>query len=190
MKAEAVGRIIILTGCLIIISGLLFTTRGLCKEYRIQPEDILKISVWNHPDLDSEAEVDPRGVVSLPLIGEVTASGLTARQLEKKLTDLWGRDFIKNPAVRVHIEKKRFFVLGEVKNPGSYELVGRMTVLKAISMAGGFTDYAAEGSITVIRESGPTFQKLEIDLSKIKKGKARDVELRPGDVVNVPQSLF
>ena len=189
MKVAPGKTVIFLAGIAVLVWGL-FTPFAWSKEYRIQPEDILKISVWNHPDLDAEVEVDPRGIVSLPLIGEVAAAGLTSRQLEKKLAELWGKDFIKDPAVRVHVQKKRFFVLGEVKNPGDYELFGRMTVLKAISMAGGLTDYASQGSITIIRESGASFRKIEVDLSKIKKGKAPDVELRPGDVVNVSQSLF
>ena len=159
-------------------------------DYVIQPQDIMGITVWRNPDLDTEIEVDQDGYVPLPLLGKVKAAGLTLRQMEDELTRLWGGDFIKDPYVRVSLKKKQFFVLGEVKTPGSYEMVGNMTVLKAISMAGGFTDYAAEGSIYILRTKKSEPEKIEVDFSKIQKGRSEDIEIRPGDVVTVPQSFF
>jgi len=159
-------------------------------DYIIQPQDILGISVWRNPDLDTEIEVDQDGYVTLPLLGKVASSGLTLRQFEDELTKLWGRDYIKNPYVQVSLQQKQFFVLGEVKEPGSYEMVGNMTVLKAISMAGGFTSYAAEGSVFILRTKKTGPEKIEIDFSAIKKGQSPDIEIRPGDVVTVPQSFF
>lgn len=163
---------------------------GSSADYLIQPGDILGIAVWRNPDLDSESEVDPEGFIALPLLGKVAAAGSTARQLEEKLSLLWGADYIKDPHVRVHLQKKQFFVLGEVKEPGSYELVGNITVLKAISMAGGFTDFAREGAVIVLRGKNSEKQAITVDVGDIKKGRAEDFELLPGDIVTVPRSIF
>ena len=81
-------------------------------------------------------------------------------------------------------------MLGEVKEPGSYDLEGDMTVLKAISMAGGFADYAAKGSVYILRGKNSESKKIEIDISKIQKGKEEDIEIQPGDIITVPQSFF
>jgi protein involved in polysaccharide export with SLBB domain len=175
--------------CLALLFSVI-TAAAQPPDYVIQPQDILGISVWRNPDLDTEIEVDQDGYVPLPLLGKVVAGGLTLRQFEDELTKLWGRDYIKDPYVRVSLKKKQFFVLGEVDEPGSFEMVGNMTVLKAISMAGGFTAYAAEGGVYILRtkKSGP--EKIEIDFSAIQKGRSEDIEIRPGDVLTVPQSFF
>ena len=158
--------------------------------YLIHPQDTLDIKVWRNSDLDTEIEVDLEGNIRLPLLGKIKAGGLTVQQLEEKLTQLWGENYIKNPYVRVYIRKKKIYVIGEVKEPGSFELEGKVTVLKAISMAGGFTDYAAKGTVLVLRGSGVEAQKIKVDTSEIEKGGAPDLELQPGDVVTIPQSFF
>ncbi len=172
--------------------GILWIPRagGQPPDYVIQPQDSLEIKVWRNPDLDTVIEVAPEGNITLPLLGKVQVQGLTPRQLEALLTRLWGKDYLKNPYVRVYLSEKQFFVLGEVKKPGSYKLLGNITVLKSISTAGGFTDYAAQGSIYILRKSKAGTEKLEVNIPRIKKGKAEDIEIRPGDVVNVPQSFF
>ncbi|HOO77184.1 MAG TPA: polysaccharide biosynthesis/export family protein [bacterium] len=159
-------------------------------DYVIQPQDILGITVWRNQDLDTEVEVDQEGMITLPLLGKVQAGGLTPQKLEETLTRLWGENYIKNPYVRVRLQKKQFFVLGEVKEPGSFELVGNMTVLKAISMAGGFTDYAKEGSIRILRTDTGSPERIEVDIPRIQSGDVEDIEIRPGDVITVPQSFF
>lgn len=158
--------------------------------YVIQPQDILGITVWRNPDLDTETEVDQDGFIPLPMLGKVKASGFTIRQLEEELARLWGVDYIKDPYVRVSLRRKQFFVLGEVREPGAFELVGNMTVLRAISMAGGFTDFASRGGVYILRSGPSGTEKIETDIGGIQKGRAEDVEIRPGDVVTVPQSFF
>jgi len=160
------------------------------KSYLVQPRDVLEIKIWRHPDLDSIVEVDKDGNISLPLLGIVQVGDKTSQDIEADLTKLWGADYIKDPSVSVQIQKKKFFVLGEVKEPGSYDLEGDMTILKAISMAGGFADYAAEGSVYILRGKNSETAKIEIDISKIQKGQAEDIELQPGDIITVPQSFF
>ena len=188
-RGYAVSKKLVISICLAVF---LFGVPAIAQppDYIIQAQDILGIAVWRNPDLDTEIEVDQDGYVTLPLLGKVMTAGLTLRQFEDELTKLWGGDYIKDPYVRVSLQQKQFFVLGEVKEPGSYEMVGNMTVLKAISMAGGFTSYAAEGGVFILRtkKSGP--EKIEIDFSAIQKGQSEDIEIRPGDVVTVPQSFF
>ena len=90
--------------------GIILILMGL----RILVQDILEIKVWRNPDVDTEIEVDPEGNISLPLLGKVKATGNTPRQLEEELTRLWGRDYLKNPYVRVYLRKKQFFGLGDL----------------------------------------------------------------------------
>ena len=163
---------------------------GQGPDYVPQPQDILEITVWRNPDLTTEAEVDSEGNISLPLLGKVGVGGLTLRQLEDRLTELWGKDYLKNPHVRVALKTKQFFVLGEVKDPRAFDLAGNMTILKAISAAGGFTDFAKEGAVYIIRGNESERQKIDVDIDAIQKGKAPDIEIQPGDVITVPRSLF
>jgi polysaccharide export outer membrane protein len=158
--------------------------------YTIHPQDLLKITVWRHPDLETEAEVDAEGNVNLPLLGKVRAAGYTDGEMEAALAELWGKSYIKDPYIRVYIKNRKFFVLGEVKQPGDYDLEGRVTILMAVSMAGGFTDYGAEGNVYILRGRGENASKINVDINDIRKGKAPDIEIRPGDVITVPQSLF
>ncbi len=159
-------------------------------DYVLQPQDAVEISVWRHPDLDTDVEIDQHGYVSLPLVGKVKAAGMTLRELESELTRLWGEDYIKEPYVRVNLREKRFFVFGEVREPGAYEMMGNVTALRAISMAGGFTPYAAKRTIYILRDKPSGLESIEVDFSAIQRGRAEDVEIQPGDVVTVRQSFF
>lgn len=159
-------------------------------EYLIQARDTLSITVWRHPDLDTTVEVDAEGDIVLPMLGKVRAAGLTIRQLEKKLTGKWGRSYIKDPYVRISLPQKQFFVFGEVREPGSFELLGNMTVMRAIAAAGGFTDFAARRKVRIIRSGVTGFEMIEVNIPRIQAGRAEDTEIQPGDVISVPQSFF
>ncbi len=161
--------------------------------YVIKSKDVLSVKFYRHKDLDQEEiEVTPMGIVFMPLIGEVKASGLTTSQLEKKLMDMYSKDYLKNPYITVSVLSRRYYVLGEVKAPGAYPMVGNVTVLTAITQAGGFTDYAAKNNVTVIRNVGNVKKSITVNIDKIIKtgDTSSDVILQAGDVVNVPQSMF
>lgn len=161
--------------------------------YKIQPRDILAIKFYRHQDLDQEElEVAPDGTIFLPLIGETKVEGLTKNQFERQLMKIYSTDYLKNPYITVTVLSKRYYVLGEVKAPGAYPMMGNVTVLTAITQAGGFTDYAAENKVSVIRNDGGQKQTIRVNVDKIiKEGDTRyDVLLQPGDVVNIPQSAF
>lgn len=183
---------IIRTGIALSLLAVLIGSPGLAQPpgYVLQPQDVVEITVWRHSDLDTVVEVDQDGYISLPLAGKVKAVEMTVRELESELTRLWGDDYIKEPYVRVNLREKRFFVFGEVREPGSYELVGNITAMKAISMAGGFTPYAAKRTIHILRDTENGLESIEVDFSAIQRGRTEDVEIRPGDVVTVRQSFF
>lgn len=130
-------------------------SKPLPKEFLIGPEDVVEITVWRNQDLSRTTIVRPDGMISLPLIGDVQASELSAAQLAariaKRLTE-----FKENPAVSVSIKELNsyyVFVLGEVSKPGKLQLKSYTTVLQAISMAGSFTTYASKNKIQVIRNN-------------------------------------
>ncbi len=166
-------------------------------EYRIQPFDTLQITVFQEPDLTQKAKVSQQGKISYPLLGSVQISGLTIAEAEKKLTDLLGKDYLVHPRVTIAAEgnsARRVIVLGQVKSPGSYELPADepMTLLQAIAKSGGFTGTAAISRITIIRFENGKEQKIVVNMATIIKGgnRSKDIQLQPGDIVSVPETIF
>ena len=123
------------------------------KEFLLGPEDILEVSVWRNQDLSRSVVVRPDGKISLPLIGDVQASGLNASQVAAKIAARL-TEFKENPTVSVSLKEVNsyfIFVLGEVLKPGKYPLKSYVTVLQGVSMAGGFTPFASKNRMQVIR---------------------------------------
>lgn len=150
--------------------------------YRLGPGDEIRVMVYGHTDLSGEFEVDGMGRVSLPLIQEVNAEGLTPRELEQAITDKLKPDFLKNPKVSVDVLNYRpFYIFGEVKKPGSYAYVNGMTVVNAIAMAGGYTYRAKENNVLIIRAK---------DVDREKNPADHDTMVLPGDVIEVPERFF
>jgi polysaccharide export outer membrane protein len=156
-------------------------------EYKIGVEDLVQISVWREPELGVTAPVRPDGKLTVPAVGEIVAAGRTARELEEDVAARL-RARITSPVVSVVVKEvnaSRVFVLGEVPKPGAYPLRGAMNVLQALALAGGLTDFAAKGSIVILRrnDKGET-QRINVDYNDAVKGDA--VQLYPGDTVVVP----
>ncbi|HEV8703193.1 MAG TPA: polysaccharide biosynthesis/export family protein [Candidatus Polarisedimenticolia bacterium] len=159
-------------------------------DYRIGPEDLLDIAVWNNTAISRAVPVRPDGKISLPLLNDVQAAGLTAMQLRdvlvKRLTD-----YIPTPEVSVIVREVHSFkvsVLGEVKKAGQYELKSRTTVLDVIALSGGFTEFAARSRIVILRPNGTTVKRVSFNYNKAVAPEAQqeDLFLQPGDVVVVP----
>ncbi|MDH4303387.1 MAG: polysaccharide biosynthesis/export family protein, partial [Nitrospira sp.] len=115
-------------------------------EFLLGSEDQIEINVWKNPDLSRITLIRPDGYVSMPIIGDVQAAGLTADALAAQITERL-KGYIQNPSVSVNVKELNsysVFVLGEVTKPGKYQLKSYVTVLQAISMAGGFTNYASK----------------------------------------------
>lgn len=188
--------LLLCTGLVVILS--MFQASSLVAQsstsgYQVKSKDVLSIKFYRHDDLNQdEIEVSPRGTLFMPLIGEVEVENLTTRQIEQKLMKLYETDYLKNPYITVSVLSRRYYVLGEVKAPGAYPMVGNVTALTAITQAGGFTDYAAKNRVSVIRNQNNVKETIPVNLDKIiKHGDAsEDVILQPGDVVHVPESVF
>lgn len=157
----------------------------------IGAEDILSINVWKEQELSRQVPVRPDGMISLPLLGDVKASGLTPLQLQDLLTtDL--KKYISDPQVTVivtQVNSLSFNVVGEVLKPGYYPLTRRMTVLDAIAMAGGFRDFAKVKKIYVLRTQADGKQvRLPFNYKNVVKGKnaGQNIELQPRDTLVVP----
>lgn len=121
--------------------------------FLLGPEDLLEITVWKNPDLSRVTAIRPDGLISMPIIGDVQASGLTADALAHRISDRV-KQYIRDPAVSVSVKELNsysIFVLGEVSKPGKYRAKSYITLLQAISMAGGLTEYAKKNRMQVVR---------------------------------------
>lgn len=166
------------------------------RDYKIAPEDLLDFSVYGETGLDRKARVDASGRIFLPLAGAVSVGGKSLEQarslIEKKLSD-----FLVRPQVSLLIEQygsRQIFVMGEVQKPGSYPMPAesKLTVLEAISLAGGFTPIAAQSRTRVLRYEAGQSVSYTIDVNAITgQGRTdRDMALEANDVVYVPESFF
>lgn len=167
------------------------------SEYRLQTEDLLKITVYEQPDLDTTARIASSGEISFPLIGNVMASGLTVTELKLKIEELLRQDYLVNPQVQIFVEginAKQISVLGAVKKPGKYDMYPQRdtTVLEAIAMAEGFSPIASINGTRIIRKEKDNEITIPIKVTDItKRGKKeKDLPLKPGDIVFVPESFF
>jgi len=157
-------------------------------DYRIGPQDILRIDVWKEPEISRSVPVRPDGKISLPLLNDVQAAGLTAVQLAKDIRDGLTR-FITSPQVTViitEINSRRVYCNGEVTRPGAMALLPDMTALQALSSCGGFTQFARVKDIYILRtEHGQQVQH-PFNYKDVVKGKSPDMHLQPGDIIVVP----
>lgn len=165
--------------------------RGVPDDYRIGAGDVLEINVWKEPDATVHAVVvRPDGKISMPLLKEVDVVGLTPVELEKKITDGLAK-LINTPDVTIvvtGINSKKIYVNGKVKKEGTIPYTYRMTIMQALSEAGGLTDYAKKKAIYVLRnDSGREF-KFKFDYSAVLKGEhmEQNIPLEPGDIIVVP----
>jgi len=160
------------------------------SEYRIGPEDVLNISVWNNTAISRTVPVRPDGKISLPLVNDVHAAGLTPNQLRMVLTKKLA-EYVPSPEVSVIVEEVHSFkvsVIGEVKKTGRHELKGGATVLDVLAMGEGFGDFASRGRIVVLRPEGKTMRQIPFNYNKVvsSDGVLENFLLQPGDIIVVP----
>jgi polysaccharide biosynthesis/export protein len=159
--------------------------------YIIGVDDVLAVSVWNEPQVSRSVPVRSDGKISLPLAGEMQASGETPRQLEQALSSKL-KSYISDPEVTVIVEQSKsqnFNILGQVTKPGSYPLGSSPTVLDAIALAGGFRDFAKQKSIYVLRKNPDGTQaRLAFNYKEVIKGKnsEQNIKIQPNDTIVVP----
>ena len=163
------------------------------QSYRVGIGDLLEIEVYDEPDLTKEVRVLTDGTVSFPLLGSVQAASLTIGELEQAVTKRLAEKYLVSPQVTVSVKEfSRVFIFGEVKNPGSFPIYGKLTVFEAITLAGGLTQVANPSKVKIIRQEGSEEVSIEADLDKLtKKGDiSQDKELKANDRVIVPRSFF
>lgn len=158
--------------------------------YVIGPQDVVDISVWKEPDLSRTVPVRPDGKISLPLLNDIQAAGLTPGQLGAQIASNLTK-YVTNPQVTViisQINSQRIYILGEVTRAGSYTLLPDMTVLQALSDAGGLTAFANSKKIYVLRQDNGKQQKIPFNYKDVISGKdsGQNIALRAGDTIIVP----
>jgi polysaccharide biosynthesis/export protein len=173
------------------VSGGAPTPAGLDPDYVIGPDDVLSIHVWKEPDISGKMPVRSDGKITVPLVGDIQASGLTPARLQLLITQRLS-DFITNPQVFVAVEQmnsRQFTVMGEVLHPGSFPLTHTTRVMDALAIAGGFRDFAKLKKIHIMRRAteGGT-QTIPFNYREVVQGHklAQNIELQAGDTVVVP----
>jgi polysaccharide export outer membrane protein len=156
-------------------------------EYRIGPEDVLEIVVWKNADMSKVVTVRPDGMITLPLAGDIMASGLSAQQVRDEIRRRLER-YLELPEVSVTVVEIRsynLYILGEVKSPGKYQVKRHTTLLQAVALAGGFTTFADKDSMVIVRQNQQgRQQRIQVKYRNlVRRG---DVALYPGDTIIVP----
>jgi len=159
-------------------------------DYVIGPDDVLTIIVWREKDISGDVAVRPDGKISLPLVNDVLAAGLTPEQLRSQLTEAFGKLF-EEPAVSVvvkAINSRKVFVTGQVGKPGPYPLMGPTTVVQLLATAGGVLEYADTENISILRTENGKPMRYRLNYKDVSKGKnlKQNIELKPGDTIVVP----
>ena len=164
-------------------------------EFFLGPEDVLVVTVWRNQDLSRDVVVRPDGLISMPLIGDIPAAGITANDLAKRIAERL-KEFMATPTVSVQVKEVNsyfIYVLGEVTKPGKYPLKSYATVMQGVSLAGGFTPFASKNKMHVLRVSSNGFGEqhqiqIPVAYDEILSGRSSvgNFFLKSGDVIVVP----
>ncbi len=150
--------------------------------YKLGPRDQIKVSVFNQADLTGDYVLDGDGRFSMPLIGTMSAAGLTPQELAARIVDRLKPDFLVNPRVSVEVSNYRpYFLIGEVKSTGSFPYVEGITYLTAIAMAGGYSYRAKKDIVYVTRAGAEESEELKLDVND---------KVQPGDIIRVAERFF
>ena len=173
------GQLIVLVGVLF-LSGMVVASES--SEYMLGSGDTVRIQVYGEPDLTVETQITETGALSYPFLGEIRLLGMTVGDLQEFITDGLLGDYLIEPRVTVSIVRYRnFYVNGEVARPGGFPFQPGLTVRKAISLAGGFTERASKDKIFIVSDS---------DSSQAPRRVPLDGSVKPGDIITVEQSFF
>jgi polysaccharide export outer membrane protein len=173
------------------VPGTALTDGSADPNFVIGPSDVLAISVWKEPEITRTVTVRRDGKISLPLVGELVASGLTTQQLQQTVTEKL-QSYLASPEVTVIVQEARsksVTVIGQVLKPGSYDLSKSMKVLDVLALSGGFRDFAKVTKIFVVRTTPEgSVQQLKFNYKRVIKGRdlTENIELQPNDTIVVP----
>lgn len=155
--------------------------------------DVLSIRVFREPELSGDFMVDADGAIRFPLIGAVNVSGLTPNEIAQRLTEQLGGNYLRSPQVTVLLKEansRKVSVLGQVSKPGTFSYQDQLSLVEAITLAGGLDKLADAGRVKITRLKEGQELHFVVALNRILDGRAPNLELRPGDVVFVPESMF
>ena len=155
--------------------------------------DVFEVRVYGEPELSGVYRVGPQGDIVFPLCRRISVGGLTANATAEKLRGCLADGFIRNPQVSVLVKEynsKKVFVFGEVQKPGTFPYEDGMTIVQAVTLAGGFTKTASQNNTSVTRLVEGQEMKVKVAVQDIALGKAPNFKLDPGDIVYVPESFF
>ena len=162
------------------------------RTYRIGPYDLLKIDVFQVPDLSSQVRVDDKGLAVMPLIGAVQVGGLTPQEAEQTIANKLAEQYLQNPQVRIFVSEyasQKVTVIGVVKKPGVFPVAGRTTLMQAIALAGGLDDVAKKSEIVIFRKQpNGSVNAYVVDMAAIEEGKLTDPVIVGDDRIVVPKS--
>ena len=155
--------------------------------------DVYELKVFLEPDLSGEYRVSSDGSNNFPLVGTLSVTGKTPNELAYELQEKLKGTFLKNPQVSVFVKEfnsKRIYIFGEVTKPGAFPYESGMGVVQAIALAGGFTKTASKNKIHITRVENGVETVLPIKVDQIVQGAEKDISLRPGDIIFVPEGIF
>ncbi len=160
----------------------------------LRPGDVFSVRVYGEEEMSGSHQVAPDGTINFPLLGAVQVEGLEPPAVAAKIqTLLRERDLLRNPHVSVYVEQyasKRVSVMGAVANPGTFPLEPGMTVVEAITRAGGFSALADQDGTVVTRRVGDQTVRYRVPVERVTKGQAEDIQVAAGDIIFVPERLF
>jgi len=165
-------------------------------EYTIGIEDLLEISILQPDEFKTQVTVTPDGSISFPYIGTVHVQGLTLAVVQHKIQSELADGYMNYPVVLVQLlesRSRKFFIYGEVIKPGSYPIEENTTVLRAISMAGGFTKFGSSSRVKILkqRKDGPGYESIKVNIKKVMNGDQQaDILLETGDIMVISEGVF
>lgn len=169
-------------GAVAFLAGSVFPAVADDAAYKLGPGDKVRVTVYNEQDLSGDFDISGQGDIALPLIGQVHVADRTIAETENLIAQKYGADYLVNPKVNVEVLNYRpFFILGEVKNPGSFPCAHGMTVINAVALAGGYTNRANHDRIYIKRASNPKAGEQEAK---------EETSVMPGDVIRVAERYF
>jgi polysaccharide export outer membrane protein len=166
------------------------TSTSVPTDYVIGPDDVLGILFWREPEISGDVTVRPDGIITIPLLRDIKAAGSTPEQLRERIQKA-AEKYISQPNVTVvvrQIRSRNAFITGQVARPGPYPIVGQMTVLQLIAVAGGLGEFADSDEITIVRTENGKTVVMPFNYKDVSRGKnvQQNIALKPGDTVTVP----
>jgi len=157
------------------------------------PGDVFEVTVFGEKDLSGKFRVSSAGTIEYPLVGRVKVAGLAPPGVAAKLKKRLSQGFLKDPYVSIFVESynsKKISVFGQVKKPGTFNYANNMSIIEAITLAGGFTPMASKNKITVTRVINEKSRRFTVPVADIGEGRASNYILQPGDIVFIPERVF